>query len=351
MRSRGSGFATGRIPVAATAVLGVAMALVVLLVPSARFHIVSPATSPVLIAGCGAAALYVAFVAGRRFARGGASLDLGVAVAFGLIGLADVVFVLERSTLAPEASTAAELLPYHVTSAVVLAACTVVRVPALVRRTPGISIAAAVATLALTLLLLRDAGALSAAGMGAPGIAETTGWRLATCAALLVATAMLLARSAVRRDPLMRWVAVATLLLAGAQTARIAEPVPGLTTVTWAHAFYAAAMLALLMGAVAERRTALREVADLAVADERRRVARDIHDGPAQDLAFVATQSRHLARDVGGPSAARDRCGRRACARRLARGRRGAHAGSRSATAAGARASGPRVPRRAGACA
>ena len=102
-----------------------------------------------------------------------------------------------------------------------------VRVPSLVRRTPGISIAAAVATLALTLLLLRDAGALSAAGMGAFGIAETTGWRLATCAALLVATAMLLTRSAVRRDPLMRWVAVATLLLAGAQAATSPSPCQG----------------------------------------------------------------------------------------------------------------------------
>jgi signal transduction histidine kinase len=271
----------------------------VLVVPQVRFHIVSPATNPVLIAGCGAAALYVAFVAGRRFARSGAALDLGVAVGLGLIGLANVVFVLERSTLAPDASTAAELLPYHVAGALALAASAFVPVPAVIRRTPGISIVAAIATLALTVLLLRNAGVLSAAGVVRPGTAEATGWRLATCAAMLGATAVLLARRAVRDDPLMRWVAVATLLLAGAQAARIADPVASLVTVTWAHAFYAAVMLALLAGAVAEGRAAVRVVADLAVADERRRVARDIHDGPAQDLAFVASQSRQLARTSG----------------------------------------------------
>jgi signal transduction histidine kinase len=42
-----------------------------------------------------------------------------------------------------------------------------------------------------------------------------------------------------------------------------------------------------------------RESVQIAIAQERRRVARDLHDGVAQDLAFIATCGRHLAGRAG----------------------------------------------------
>lgn len=42
------------------------------------------------------------------------------------------------------------------------------------------------------------------------------------------------------------------------------------------------------------------------LADERRRIARDLHDGIAQDLAFLAQQSDALAARPGGPPVAAD---------------------------------------------
>jgi Histidine kinase len=42
------------------------------------------------------------------------------------------------------------------------------------------------------------------------------------------------------------------------------------------------------------------ELAESAASSERRRIARDLHDGLAQELAFISTQSRWLAQGVGG---------------------------------------------------
>jgi signal transduction histidine kinase len=64
-------------------------------------------------------------------------------------------------------------------------------------------------------------------------------------------------------------------------------------------AFYAL----ILVGALREIGAYQRELAEVAVYRERRRIARDLHDGIAQDLAFIGAQARRLASSEG--SAAR----------------------------------------------
>lgn len=61
--------------------------------------------------------------------------------------------------------------------------------------------------------------------------------------------------------------------------------------------------VALLIGGVQEIRVAQRQLEQAAVLQERQRLARDIHDGMAQDLAFIVQQAGELAGRNGAPQA------------------------------------------------
>ena len=113
--------------------------------------------------------------------------------------------------------------------------------------------------------------------------------------ALFAAAAMRFALRAARtRDPLMRWLAIATTLGGFARVNYFLFP--SLYT-EW---FYAgdglrlACFLALFAGGVQETRRLQRALAAAAVLEERARIARELHDGVAQDLAFVVQQLRRL---------------------------------------------------------
>jgi signal transduction histidine kinase len=59
--------------------------------------------------------------------------------------------------------------------------------------------------------------------------------------------------------------------------------------------------VALLVGGLREIRTYQRGLAERSVLEERRRIARDLHDGLAQDLAFITAQTRALGRAADAP--------------------------------------------------
>jgi len=61
--------------------------------------------------------------------------------------------------------------------------------------------------------------------------------------------------------------------------------------------------VALLIGGAQELRLAQRALARSATLDERRRLAREIHDGIAQDLAYIVQQGDALAGRPGAPAA------------------------------------------------
>ncbi len=120
--------------------------------------------------------------------------------------------------------------------------------------------------------------------------------------ALFAVAAAAFARRAEREDDkLLEWFAVGAVLAAFARLNYFLFP--SLYT-EW---FYAGDVLrlgffvALLVGGLGEIRAGGTALAATAVSDERRRIARDLHDGMAQDLAFIVQQSRRLARRPDAP--------------------------------------------------
>jgi signal transduction histidine kinase len=119
--------------------------------------------------------------------------------------------------------------------------------------------------------------------------------------ALFIAAAIGFARRNARTgDPLALWFAIGATLGAFARLNYFLFPS------LYSDFFYTGDLLrlgffaALLVGGTQEIRLAQRELAQAAVLDERRRLAREIHDGIAQDLAFIVQQARALTqRDVG----------------------------------------------------
>ncbi len=96
------------------------------------------------------------------------------------------------------------------------------------------------------------------------------------------------------RDPLILWFAIGTALAAFARLNYFLFPS------RYSEYFYTGDVLrlgffvALFVGGAYEIRAAQRELERSAVLSERRRLAREIHDGMAQDLAFIVQQADAL---------------------------------------------------------
>jgi signal transduction histidine kinase len=96
------------------------------------------------------------------------------------------------------------------------------------------------------------------------------------------------------RDDLMTWVASSCLLFALASVDYLAFPSIFSDWIYVGDFLRLAGVLLLLVGAVREIGRVRRESV---VIEERRRVAHDLHDGVAQELALIATMARRLERE------------------------------------------------------
>lgn len=114
--------------------------------------------------------------------------------------------------------------------------------------------------------------------------------------ALFGAAALGFARRAERtRDELAGWLAAAAALAAFARLNYFLFPSLFSEWVYSGDALRLASYLLLLVGVTREIGRYWRAAAGAAVLEERRRMARDLHDGLAQELAFIVTQSKRLA--------------------------------------------------------
>ncbi len=118
---------------------------------------------------------------------------------------------------------------------------------------------------------------------------------------LACATAGLLRRSAAGRDELFAWFAAAAYAATLAEVAALVAPAAPPESLTTADAIRLLSQLLLLVGAAREITGYWRRLSEAAVLEERRRLARELHDGLAQELAFIY----RLARDDDGSPGAR----------------------------------------------
>ena len=101
-------------------------------------------------------------------------------------------------------------------------------------------------------------------------------------------------KASTQSDELIRWLAVGATLGAFARINFALFPSLYSQWVSTGDILRIAFYALLLIGAEREIRAYQRRGAAVAVAEERRRIARDLHDGLAHELAFISAQSRHL---------------------------------------------------------
>jgi signal transduction histidine kinase len=154
------------------------------------------------------------------------------------------------------------------------------------------------------------------AGVDAALVPQTSSWPHGAHALVLAthaASALLFATGAVgfmRRagtsgDELLRWVGLGTVVAAFAQANYVLYPSLYASWVSTGDALRLVFYVLVVVGAVREIAAYQRERANAAVVEERRRIAREMHDGLAQELACVLTQARLLTmRQPGVPGVA-----------------------------------------------
>jgi len=167
------------------------------------------------------------------------------------------------------------------------------------RRTVWLGAAAAGLVLAALAALLAGAGPhVDLAAPSRPSFRPELGRlivQIAIAAALVAAAAGLARRADRRGEPFLRWLAIALILGGCAKLNYALFPPADNDAVRVGDALRLVGWLVLLTGVVGEVRRRTRVRADAALAHERRRIARELHDGVAQELAFIRRRAGRLA--------------------------------------------------------
>lgn len=289
--------------------------LAVLLLPTFPLAVRSPVLHVALEMTAGWVALTAAVLLSGRLRRRGELPDLLLVLAFGISGLTNLVLSAGGSLAGGESGDALAMwgaLAGRTLTALLFVAAAYAPARMLPPRRWGRWALVGCASLtALAGLVVSLAVELLPGGVGLDVAAEVgtlqgippirvhplvDGAQLVMGVAYGAAVFGFVRRSERTKDPMVAW------LTAAAVTAMLSRVhfflFPSLYSgVVYSGDFLRMAFHVLLLGAVlAELQETWRALARGAAAEERRRIARDLHDGLAQELAFVTTQATWLAR-------------------------------------------------------
>jgi len=290
-----------------------ALTIAVLVLPSLRFAYRSPTLHATIATACGLIALLAAFLVYGRFRSTERTEDLALATALGFLACADLVFSAMPWALLSEGSlrfSAWTSLIGTVIGAFVLALSSFLPSRQLwnPKRAAAIVFGASAAIYAFAAMLVgvfqgglplgfAPTTALPAAGIPRPIGAHALLAVELVCTILLVVAAVGFARRGQRTgDELMKWLAPSAALAAIARANYTVFPSLYTQWVYVGDVPRFGSYLLLLGGALREIGRYQRRMAEYAALEERRRIARELHDGVAQELAFVAAQTRLFAK-------------------------------------------------------
>ena len=118
-----------------------------------------------------------------------------------------------------------------------------------------------------------------------------------TAAAYAVAAVRFAQLAEEQEDEFLKWLAIGSVIAAVAFINYALFPSQFTELLSSGDILFLSAVFALLFGAVREISREEAAMIRSAVIEERRRVARDLHDGVAQELAFIASQTRWFLRE------------------------------------------------------
>jgi signal transduction histidine kinase len=309
----GDGTASNAAPraIAAVAAVAAATTLLVGVLPFVRFAYRSAATHVFIDTAATVIALLVAILLAQRYRRSALLADLLLVAALGVLAAANLLLAVipALSGTGPAALSTWALLGARLLGAALLAGASLA--PATRLRAPACAAALALGGCTAAIVLL----AAGAVGFGAelppavhpslagPAHPPVAGHPLLLAGqlvgmALLFAAAAGFARTArTEDDPFLAWLAAGAVLGAFARVNYVLYPSLFTPVVYTGDVFSLAFYLVLLAAAMREIGAYHRGLADVAVLQERRRIARDLHDGLAQDLAFIVARVRMLEGD------------------------------------------------------
>jgi signal transduction histidine kinase len=177
------------------------------------------------------------------------------------------------------------------------------------RRAARVTVVGGGAAVLVVVLAVAAAGELLPSGLpsgisleGRPGLdgeAAMLGLQLASTLFFAAAAVGFAGRADATGDRLIHWLAIAAALAAFSRVNYLVDPSLGTAWFFTGDVLRLLFFAALLAAGLEELRWAQRRLAEAAVLQERQRIARDLHDGVAQDLAFILQQARAMRRTMG----------------------------------------------------
>jgi len=296
-----------RLLVSSTALLASTGTLLIVLLPGLKFAFLDPSIDAGIETAAAVVAILAAYLIGRRFGRTRELRDLALVGALWVLVVTHVAFsalpALLETSEAPFFAWA--LIATRLLGASIFAVAAFM--PDVWVRRPRRAILLLVGALGSALIVIT----LAVAAIDPPRVldhsltASNTAYidgfdvvaaiQLAIAALLGVAAAGFTALAMRKRDELIGWFAIGLTLSTFSRLNYVLFPSLSPEWVFTGDVLRFGFYVVLLIGALRELGIHQRDVAQAAVLEERRRMARDLHDGLAQELAFLSKESHRLA--------------------------------------------------------